>query len=225
MSGAVPNSRNPGCTVQKSISDNLPFLEFGSGTLAGPQSTKNSRAQGNPRAVRSSIQHTPPWLERRDPNQNTLIPASTTPFPFSGTSLCQFTGVFKLITTSLGSSFVRCHFSSARCVVTVRSLTDRPASVCQRSIALGPRLACRESLTTGNQSINQLLHRTRWHHFSVASAETLGFPLPTSPYILYNLILLCSPVCQQKVQTAPQFFFSRPKLTWATRGSWKMCRG
>ncbi|KAJ0137236.1 hypothetical protein HZ326_19796 [Fusarium oxysporum f. sp. albedinis] len=105
MSGAVPNSRNPGCTVQKSISDNLPFLEFGSGTLAGPQSTKNSRAQGNPRAVRSSIQHTPPWLERRDPNQNTLIPASTTPFPFSGTSLCQFTGVFKLITTSLGSSF------------------------------------------------------------------------------------------------------------------------
>ncbi|KAK7587251.1 hypothetical protein V3481_009960 [Fusarium oxysporum f. sp. vasinfectum] len=81
MSGAVPNSRNPGCTVQKSISDNLPFLEFGSGTLAGPQSTKNSRAQGNPRAVRSSIQHTPPWLERRDPNQNTLIPASTTRFP------------------------------------------------------------------------------------------------------------------------------------------------
>lgn len=164
MSGAIPNSRNPGCTVQKSISDNLPFLEFGSGTPAGPQSTKNSRAQGNPRAVRSSIQHTPPWLERRDPNQNTLIPASTTPFPFSGTSLCQFTGVFKLITTSLGSSFVRCHFSSARCVVTVRSLTDRPASVCQRSMALGPRLACRESLTTGNQSISQ----------PIASSHTLA---------------------------------------------------
>lgn len=144
MSGAVPNSRNPGCTVQKSISDNLPFLELGSGTLVGPKSTKNSRAQGNPRAVRSSINlfNTPrPGLKIRDPNQNTVIPASTTPFPFSGSSLYQFTGVFKLITTSLGSSFVRCHFSSTRCVVTVRWLTDEPASVCQRSIALGPTSA------------------------------------------------------------------------------------
>jgi hypothetical protein len=129
MFGAVPNSRNPGCTVQKSISDNLPFLEFGSGTLAEPQSTKNSRAQGNPRAVRSSIQHTPPWLERRDPNQNTLIPASKTPFPFSEISPCRFTGVFKLITTSLGSSL--CEVSLfIRPLCRNGSFVDRQTSLC-----------------------------------------------------------------------------------------------